>query len=256
MTREIHPPDAALREHMARLRAEQERLFADLKSGESRFRHLARSVSRVEEDERRRISRDLHDGVGQVLSALRLRVEAAREAVGEGDAARELDQALRLCEQALDETRSLARLLRPQILDDLGLEAAVRWLVRNSAEACGCEVELNIALGPATVPAELGTVAFRLLQEALTNIARHAHASHIAVRLARRGEELQLLVADNGRSFDVEAQRAAASAGRGSGLAGMRERVSLLGGRLSIRSEPGEGTQVRVSLPLDAGATT
>jgi signal transduction histidine kinase len=244
------PPDG-LQAQLARLRAEQERLFSDLQAGETHFRRLARSVWRIEEEERRRIARDLHDGVGQDLTALRHRIEAARTAGGAEERSTRLDEALALCDRALDETRSLARLLRPQILDDLGLEAAIRWLARRCSEAASCSVDVDVGLGDERLGQEVSTVAFRLVQEALTNVIRHAQARHVSIRVARRGEFLQVLVADDGRGFDPDATpREPGHAG--AGVSGMRERVQLFGGRFSIASAPGEGVQVRAQLPLVA----
>src|SRR3954463_9921821 len=118
--------DASVREQLVRLREQQERLFAQLHSGEQHFKQLARSVWRVQEDERRRLARELHDGIGQQLTALRHRLDAlARSVDGAQEASNPLHQALAICDATIQETRALSRMLRPQILDDLGLEAAL-----------------------------------------------------------------------------------------------------------------------------------
>src|SRR5215813_9353940 len=124
--------DASVREQLVRLREQQERLFAQLHAGEQHFKQLARSVWRVQEDERRRLARELHDGIGQQLTALKHRLDA-----------------LEICDSAIQETRALSRLLRPQILDDLGLDAALNWLARHSAESGGYEVEVDVTSLPA-----------------------------------------------------------------------------------------------------------
>lgn len=237
-------------DQIARLRREQERLFADLQAGETHFRRLARSVWRVEEEERRRIARDLHDGVGQVMTALRHRLEAARGDDDPETCRQRLDEAIALCDRVLEETRVLARLLRPQILDDLGLEAAIRWLARRCVDATHCAVDIDLALGEEPLGADVATVAFRTVQESLTNVMRHANARHVSIRAARRGDSLQLLVADDGRGMDEESSARSRDAGGGSGVSGMRERVQLFGGTFSIVSAPGEGVQVRANLPL------
>jgi signal transduction histidine kinase len=246
--------DASVRDQLALLREQQERLFVQLHAGEQHFKQLARSVWRVQEDERRRLARDLHDGIGQQLTALRHRLDAlARSVDGAGDASNPLHQALEICDAAIQETRALSRLLRPQILDDLGLEAALNWLARHSAESGGFEVEVDVTSLPA-IDGDLSTLIFRVAQEALTNVLKHAQAKHVVIRLAHRQDEwLQFLIVDDGRGFDVDAAFAKASDGHSTGLASMRERVRLFGGRFTVVSRPGEGMQLRVLIPLLQG---
>jgi signal transduction histidine kinase len=246
--------DASVRDQLSLLREQQERLFVQLHAGEQHFKQLARSVWRVQEDERRRLARDLHDGIGQQLTALRHRLDALTRSVdGVGDASSPLHQALEICDAAIQETRALSRLLRPQILDDLGLAAALNWLARHSAEGGGYEVEVDIAELPVPMDGDLSTLIFRVAQEALTNVLKHAQARHVVIRLARRHDQLQLLLVDDGRGFDVDAAFEKASGGHSTGLASMRERVRLFGGRFTIVSRPGEGMQLRVLIPLFLG---
>jgi signal transduction histidine kinase len=241
----------ALRAQLVRLRAEQERLFADLHQGEQHFRQLARSVWRVQEDERRRLARELHDGIGQHLTALRHRLEALSSAPEYPAALREqLSTATQLCHTALEETRSLSRFLRPQILDDLGLEAALGWLARSIADASGVKVEVDIADVPNDLDGEIATLVFRVAQEALNNMSRHAGARHAVLRLRLRAGYLQLLVVDDGRGCDAEAALASAGLGQSTGLASMRERVRLFGGQFQFTSAAGEGAQLRISIPV------
>jgi len=249
------PTELPMREQLTRLREQQERLFAQLHAGEQHFKQLARSVWRVQEDERRRLARELHDGIGQQLTALRHRLDALARAVeGADDAASPLHQALAICESAIEETRALSRLLRPQILDDLGLEAALNWLARHSAESGGYDVEVDIGALPAPIDGDVSTLIFRVAQEAFTNILKHAQARHVVVRLAQRHDVgLQLLIVDDGRGFDVDEAFARASGGHSTGLASMRERVRLFGGRFTIISRPGEGMQLRVLIPSSPG---
>jgi two-component system sensor histidine kinase UhpB len=248
------PTDASMRDQLARLREQQERLFVQLHAGEQHFKQLARSVWRVQEDERRRLARELHDGIGQQLTALKHRLDAlARSVDGADDASNPLHQALSICDATIQETRALSRVLRPQILDDLGLEAALNWLARHSAESGGYEVEVDVGPLPAPFDGDLSTLIFRVAQEALTNVLKHAQAKHVVIRLAQRQESLQFLIVDDGRGFDVDAAFAKASGGHSTGLASMRERVRLFGGRFTIVSRPGEGMQLRVLIPLLQG---
>lgn len=242
---------ALLRDQLRRLRADQDRLFAEMHAGEQHFRQLARSVWRVQEDERRRLARELHDGIGQNLTALRHRLEnLASHAELDAAAGAELGTAIALCSTTLDETRSMSRLLRPQILDDLGLEPALRWLVRSVAESAGIEVELDLHLPEQALDGEMATLVFRVIQEGLNNIGKHAAADNAVVRLSARARQLQLLIVDDGQGCDSVVALASASSGQSTGIASMRERVRLFGGQLRFRSAPGEGTQLRVFLPL------
>ncbi len=234
-----------LAEQLAQLRASQEKLFARMQQGEQHFRGLARSVWRVQEDERRRLARDLHDGLGQSLTALRHRIEQALH--GE-DPRAALNEALSVCDMAIGETRALSLNLRPQILDDLGLEAALAWLTRSAGE--GPQITLDAGGLGELDDIELRTLVFRVAQEAINNALKHAGASTIALRCFVRAGGLHLLVVDDGRGCEVDAALAAGSQGASTGLSSMRERVRLFGGSFHFHSEPGEGAQVRVHLPL------
>lgn len=250
----INPPllePADLRQQLLQLGEQQRRLVSQLHAGEQQFRQLARSVWRVQEDERRRLARELHDGIGQHLTALRHRLDGL---LADGPApAESLRQAVQLCELAIGETRALSRLLRPQILDDLGLEAALRWLARQTAESSGCNVEVAVSGLPEALDGDLSTLVFRVAQEALTNAAKHAQAPNIVIRVSRRGAQLQLLIVDDGRGCEVDAAWAKSSSGQSTGLASMRERVRLFGGQLNLVARPGEGVQLRALLPLASG---
>lgn len=240
------PDDASL----PALRAQYQRLLQRLEANEREFRRLGRAVWRVQEDERRRLARELHDGLGQNLTALKHRLAQLGGGLApDQDGLRDkLEAAIALCSEALDDTRNLSRLLRPPILDDLGLEPALNWLARSFGEAAGVAVVVEIEPLPA-LDGELQTLLFRIAQEALNNAGKHAAASSILLRLVERDRQLQLQVIDDGRGFDIEQ---AAGAG-GSGLGSMRERLRLYGGQLELRSSPGHGTRLRARVPLDAG---
>lgn len=238
-----------LRTEVRRLADQQSRLFAQLEAGQQHFRHLARSVWRVQEDERRRLARELHDGIGQHLTAMRHRL-LQLDGTLDGESGERLAQALALCETALADTRALSRLLRPQILDDLGLEPALQWLARHSSEQGGFEVEVDVRGLPATLDRDLATLVFRVAQEALANAQKHAQARHVVIRLSARAQRLILLIVDDGRGCDLSEAQAKASEGQSTGLASIAERVRLFDGELSLESAPGEGLQLRVRLPL------
>lgn len=232
------------------VRDQYQRLLQRLEANEREFRRLGRAVWRVQEDERRRLARELHDGLGQNLTALKHRLgQIGSELMPEQTSLRDkLDTALALCAGALDDTRNLSRLLRPPILDDLGLEPALQWLARSTQETTGMAVVVDVEALPA-LDGELQTLLFRVAQEALNNAGKHAAAGSVLLRLVARERQLQLQVIDDGRGFDPAL---VATAG-GSGLGSMRERLRLYGGQLELRASPGNGTRLRATVPLDVG---
>ncbi len=248
------PVDSSVEEVFERVRAmgrENERILADLVAGERRFRQLAKGVWRVQEDERRRLARELHDGIGQTLTALKNHLAWLQRQQAIVDHADDLERAVDLAAEALDDTRELSRLLRPPVLDDLGLAAALRWLGRTVGKRFDLEVVVEAEELPQRPAAELETVLFRIAQEALTNAAKHAGAGTCRVTLAWTPPDAELQVADDGRGFTVEATLAEVDDQTGVGLRGMRDRVELFGGRLDLESTLEEGTVVRARLPLN-----
>ncbi|HYO11869.1 MAG TPA: sensor histidine kinase [Thermoanaerobaculia bacterium] len=232
---------------------ENERLFQRLIEGERRFRSLARAVWKVQEEERRRLARELHDGLGQNLTALTNQLERLQQRLAESDAtemAVRLNDAVEMARLALNESRELSRLLRPPVLDDLGLPAALSWLAR-TLERTGLRVEVTLGgLDEARLDPDVETLVFRLVQEALTNVLRHAGVTRAQVALSRSGGVLALRVSDEGRGFDLQTAFAGSEAATGSGLRGMRDRLELFGGRLDLASVPGQGTVVSAIVPL------
>jgi two-component system sensor histidine kinase UhpB len=196
---------------------------------------------RAQEQERARVARDLHDEVNQSLTGLLLRLEAVREAAPP-ELEPEIARTKALANQAMGELLSLARQLRPTALDDLGLVAAIEGQVEQLRRA-GLTAELNAERSFAGLADDVQLVVYRVAQEALTNAARHAEASRVEVSLRRSGGGVELTVADDGRGFAFEQSEG------GLGIAGMRERALLVGGRLTIESRPGQGTTVRLSVP-------
>jgi len=240
---------------------ENEQLFGRLIEGERRFRGLAKAVWKVQEDERRRLARELHDGLGQTLTALTNQLErvhrklassAAGKAEGAGELAARLADSVELARGALNESRELSRLLRPTLLDDLGLPAALGWLARTLEQRTGLHVELTLDGLDERVDPDLETLVFRLVQESLTNVVRHSGADRARVVVSRSPGGLGLQVSDGGRGFDAAAVLAAHEAG--SGLRGMRDRVELFGGRFELVAAPGEGTLVVAVVPLLEGS--
>lgn len=231
---------------------ENERLFQRLIEGERRFRGLAKAVWKVQEDERRRLARELHDGLGQNLTALTHQLERLQQKLDGGDPgelAARLADSVDMARLALNESRELSRLLRPPVLDDLGLPAALSWLARNLEQRTGLRVELTLAGIEKRLDPELETLVFRLIQEALTNVLRHSGTLHAAVGVSRSEDLLELRISDSGKGFDARGAFAGHEAA-GSGLRGMRDRLELFGGRLELASAPGQGTLVSAAVPL------
>lgn len=239
------PPDPDL---LSRLRADYAELLERLSINQQQFRRLARSVYRVQEDERRRLARELHDGIGQNLTAMKHQLALLRAALPaqSQEAERRCEIVASLCAQTLDETRGLSRLLRPQVLDTLGLEAGLRWLLRTLAEAGGLQGELSIGRLPEP-DAELDTLLFRVVQEGLTNVVRHAQARRVEVAIDERRGWVRLSIRDDGQG---PPSSQAQSLQTGSGLSGMRERVGLHGGTLALQSAPGGGSMLLVRVPV------
>jgi signal transduction histidine kinase len=218
-----------------------------------------RMLVAAHEEERQRISRDLHDTVGQALTAIRLHLELIRrDPTRSGSVDLEAAEAIGQVDAALGQVRDLAFEIRPTILDDLGLVAAARSLVMRQARIAGLAAELHADMaGPEPGPA-VATACYRTLQEAVTNVSRHASASRLDVTLVDVGTELILTVRDDGVGIDRSGgpDGHAGRMGRSLGLRGIRERITLVGGSLAIESEPGQGTRLRATFPLVDGAVS
>ncbi len=224
---------------------------AQIERDEENRRVLQRLSARLvhaQEDERRTIARELHDEVGQALTAVKTELGLAqRRAQASGAADPGLEEARAITDRTLNAVRDLSQLLRPALLDDLGLPAATGSLLRGFSRRTGTRADLETDGTIDRLATEIETCAYRIVQEAVTNVARHAHATAVRVTLARRGSTLRLRVEDNGRGFD--AGRIAASDDRGFGLIGMRERVSGFRGSFVLDTAPGRGTCISVELP-------
>jgi PAS domain S-box-containing protein len=235
---------AAVVEITSRKRAEQE-----LRDYSERVHTLSRQLVAVQEEERRHLARELHDELGQVLATINFQLHAAKGLAGAAALPR-LEECGKLLQQAGEQVRGLALELRPTMLDVLGLEATLRWLCERHQQRTGCGVQFNAALTGAPLSPELAIACFRVVQEALTNVVRHAVAHHVWIELSRSESVLEVIVRDDGVGFDVVTTREQTTRRRGLGLLGMAERVQLLGGTLQVESEPGRGTRIRASFPL------
>jgi PAS domain S-box-containing protein len=215
------------------------------KEAEKALLSLSHQLVEAQETERRHVARELHEVVAQSLTAIKDDLEAI--------AARQCDDALKeslgRVEQAIRQVQDLSLELRPVLLDDLGLEAALRWLVKRFSERAGLSASVDVALSD-RLPAEVELALFRVAQEALANVVRHAHASSVQLECGIEDGQAQLAVQDDGVGFDVAAVLKWAAEGGSLGLLSIRERMTILGGQLVIESLPGAGAKIHATLPI------
>lgn len=212
---------------------------------------LAEAQLRVQEDERRHLARELHDGVGQTLSALKFRLEVLRYKQAE-EAHASLPELSHAVGRAVDALRNLAMHLRPSQLDDLGLVQTLRWHTAQLAQQTGLQITFESTHDQCPLPTDVCVHLYRIAQEALTNACKHAQASAMAVQLRNGGGAVELTICDNGRGFDPAGVRQEAGQFH-VGLSSMRERAAMIHGELSITSAPGQGTTITVRVPLPEG---
>lgn len=213
--------------------------------GVARERWLGRVIT-AQEEERSRVARELHDQTGQALTGLMVALKALEAGPEAQAVAPRLAMMRGMVGQALEEVRGLSMALRPPILDELGLPAALASLARQQAEAMGWRLHLDLPEAMPSLPAPLALTAYRVAQEAITNVARHAEAQNLRLSLRLVGDRLNLQVQDDGQGFDpIQAE-----ASKRLGLVGMRERAALVGGQLSLEAASGQGCRVRFDAPL------
>jgi len=227
---------------------------AALQQANEQLHLLSRRLFEVQEDERRHLARELHDQIGQALTAAKINLQSARRLEERNAIMRRLDDGLAIVEGLLQQVRQLSLELRPPLLDDLGLVPALRWFLDQQAQTGGLRIEFFADPELGRLDVAIQTACFRVAQEALTNVVRHARAHRVSVELHRAPEALHLVVRDDGIGFDVAAANERAERGESLGLLGMRERVALVGGELDCESEPGRGTAVHAFLPVSPRA--
>jgi len=224
------------------------RLFADVRDGHARLESLSRRLLELQESERRQIAVELHDEIGQLLTGLNLNLEMIERASA-ADAKAPVTSAHATLNELIQKVRGLSLDLRPSMLDDLGLLPTLRWHVERYRSATGLDVQLyHEGIESVRFDTHTETAAYRIVQEALTNIARHARATAVTVRVCGMTEILLLEIQDNGVGFDVAR---AINRRKSVGLAGMRERAVLLGGHFTVDSAAGSGTQISAELPVN-----
>jgi signal transduction histidine kinase len=231
-----------------RLEREAKARYAEVEEARRELHKLSGLLVTAQEEERRNLSRELHDEIGQAMSAMLVelgRLEAAPD--GETRAER-LASVRRMAEDSVGKVRNMALLLRPSMLDDLGLVAALRWQAREVTRRSGLKVKMAADEIAEDLPDSLRTCIYRVVQEALNNCAAHAHATEVRVAVHRDGDGLSVTVRDDGVGFEPRREK-------GIGLLGMAERVERLGGLFTIESKPGAGTLLSIRLPLANGGS-
>jgi two-component system sensor histidine kinase UhpB len=221
-------------------------------------RQRATLIINAQEEERKRVARELHDETSQIMTSLLVSLAILEESITSQQARDRIAETRQLAHQTLRAIRNLSLDLRPSALDDLGLLPALRWYIKEYQQKCAIEVDFQASGFKERLPAELETVLYRIVQEALTNVARHAQARKVTVRLEESEHEIHAIISDNGRGFDAEKIKKMPGAGQehGWGLVGMHERASLLDGTLTITSQPEQGTTIDVSIPLYSMTTS
>jgi PAS domain S-box-containing protein len=220
----------------------------------ARLAALSRRVLTVQEEERRAVARELHDELGQVLTAVKVNLQALRRQSAPAAFGSSFEDSLALLDGAIAEVRAISTRLRPAVLDDLGLEAALRSHLERIRARTAMELAADIRLPQRRLDAAVETACFRIVQEAVTNALRHARADGLRVELGVESGELVLAVRDDGQGFDLAAATRRAAQGESAGLSGMEERARLAGGRLEVRTAPGRGTEVRALFRLAEAA--
>ena len=233
----------ALGVHVVRLRSLRER--------NSMLRQLTERLETAKEDERSRISRELHDELGQTLTAAKLNLQMASAAVPDAGAAGRLEDSITMMDGMIRQVRDIARGLRPPLLDEAGLVPAIDHFLKSLAARSGTRIEFDVAPGVGRAPPGLNTTVFRVVQEAVGNALRHARATVVRVTLRDEDDALRLVVEDDGIGFDPAAVRHRARRGANLGLLGMTERVRNAGGAIELESRPGGGSRIMARIPFE-----
>ena len=230
--------------YISRIERQNRHRYEEILEGRKALEQLSARLVAAQETERRAISRELHDQVGQTLNALLVDAANLAKRIQPDDAVsrRYLDNIRNFADSSVNSIRDIALLLRPSMLDDLGLIPALEWQAREVSRRTGIKVEVTAENVPDSLPDDVRTCIYRVVQEALHNVSRHSGAKSAVIAVRDDAGSLSLSITDDGRGFDPERTR-------GLGMLGMEERVRQLGGRFEIKSAPGKGTTLRVSLP-------
>jgi PAS domain S-box-containing protein len=241
----------AVEESLRKSEQHYSRLLKESRQMQEQLRQLSRQVLTMQEEERKKISRELHDVIAQTLTGINVRLAGLKKQAASDTRGleRSIARTQRLVQQSVDIVHRFARTLRPTVLDDLGLIPALHTFMKHFRAESGIQVSLSAFAAVELLDGDKRTVLYRVAQEALTNVARHAEASSAEVKLQKLDGAVYLSITDNGKGFRAE-RRMRANKGKGLGLLGMRERLEIVGGKFALTSAPGKGTTVLAQIPL------
>jgi signal transduction histidine kinase len=228
-------------------------LEEELRDSENRLRLLSSRLLEVQEQERKRVAHELHDGIGQMLTAVKFKVEDTLQQMAKSKSRSKeaLETVVPVIRQTVEEVRRIQMDLRPSLLDDIGILATIGWFTREFQKVyTSIQIAKAIDLREEEIPDSLKVVIFRVTQEGLNNIAKHSKADHASLSLRKSNKKLELVIADNGQGFELDGVHSIESPEKGFGLSSMRERTELSGGTFSIETTIGKGTTIRASWPL------
>lgn len=214
---------------------------------------LSQQLIEVQENERRHISRELHDEIGQALTALKVNLQTLGMVHKLEELGPHIQESISIVDRSIQQVRNLSLDLRPSLLDDLGIVAALRWYIDRQAQRAGFEAQFLASPPELRLSSDLETTCFRVVQEALTNVVRHAQAQRVRIELRKLPQALFLTVIDDGIGFDLGEVGQRTAGDTSLGLLGMRERVQLVGGTIHISSHAEWGTEIQVVFPLEDG---
>ncbi len=238
------------------LEKERERLNGELRMDRQMLHYLSQRLLNAQEAERRSLARELHDEIGQVITSLKLSLQGTLEWAGALGKRQLFEECIAMVDRSLEQVRNISLNLRPPLLDDLGLEPALRWYLEKEGVRAGYRFSFRSNLSGRRPSPSIETACFRVAQEALTNVARHAKAREVIIEVLQKGKDLQLSVRDDGCGFNLEAARFTACQGTSLGLLSMEERVRLTDGRFEILTAPGRGTRIEAWFPFQFEAST
>lgn len=221
-----------------------------LKESEERYRKLSLQLMDAQENERRHIARELHDEIGQALTMIKINLQIIQRVSSPALIAQRTEESIWIVEHTLQQVRTMSLNLRPSLLDDLGVVAALRWYLDRQAKTAGFELHFNADTPDNRPPSEIETACFRLAQEATTNIIKYSQAKEVYVELKQTDTLLELTIRDTGTGFNVESAQEQVAQGDSLGLLNMKERVTLTGGTFEIQSGAGKGTEIKARFPL------
>lgn len=232
--------------------AERKKTEEALKQSARQLRYLSSQLLTAQETERKRISRELHDELGQALMVMKLRFNFIEKNLhkDQTDLKRECEQGLQYIDQVIENVRRLSRDLSPSILEDFGLSATLRWLINNFAKSHRIKVDLEMIALDSLLPQDSHVIVYRIIQEALTNAGKHSAASRVSIAISKENGRVLLVVEDDGTGFDADEVISGNPAEKGLGLETMKGRAQMIGGVLDIKSQPGRGTRLTLSIPI------